>query len=83
LGSCAPVGPLKGKKLPTLAEIAKTAVFQAVTITGPDGRTRTSHIHEFVCLWTHALLHAPGQGDPDPQRRQQEGLRRRAGQQRR
>ncbi len=43
--------PLKGKKLPSLAEIAKTAVFQAVTITGPDGRTRTAHIHEFVCLW--------------------------------
>jgi len=43
--------PLKGPKLPTLAEIAKTAVFTAVTITGPDGRTRTAHIHEFVCLW--------------------------------
>ena len=43
--------PLKGKKLPTLAEIAKTAIFRPVTITGPDGRTRTAHIHEFVCLW--------------------------------
>jgi hypothetical protein len=43
--------PLKGKKLPALAEIAKTAVFQTVTITSPDGRTRTAHIHEFVCLW--------------------------------
>jgi len=43
--------PLKGKKLPGLAEIAKTAVFQTVTITSPDGRTRTAHIHEFVCLW--------------------------------
>ena len=29
--------PLKGRKLPTLAEIAKTAIFQQVTITGPDG----------------------------------------------
>jgi len=43
--------PLKGKKLASLAEIAKTAVFTTVTITSPDGRTRTAHIHEFVCLW--------------------------------
>jgi len=43
--------PLKGAKLPTLAEIAKTAVFQAITVTSPDGRSRTAHIHEFVCLW--------------------------------
>jgi len=50
---------LKGAKLPTLAEIAKTAVFQAVTITGPDGRTRTEHIHEFVCLWYGAFYTRP------------------------
>jgi DDE superfamily endonuclease len=43
--------PLKGPKLPSLAEIAKTAVFDAVTITGPDGRSRSEHVHEFVCLW--------------------------------
>jgi hypothetical protein len=43
--------PLKGKKLATLAQIAKTAAFQPVTITGPDGRQRTAHVHEFVCLW--------------------------------
>jgi hypothetical protein len=43
--------PLKGAKLGTLAEIAKTALFRAVTITGPDGRERTAHVHEFVCLW--------------------------------
>ncbi|MCA1698466.1 MAG: transposase [Actinobacteria bacterium] len=43
--------PLKGARLPTLAEIAKTASFQAVTITWPDGRTRTEHVYEFVCLW--------------------------------
>jgi hypothetical protein len=43
--------PLKGPKLASLAQIATTAVFTAVTITGPDGRTRTAHIHEFVCLW--------------------------------
>jgi hypothetical protein len=43
--------PLKGRKLQSLAEIATSAVFTAVTITGPDGRQRTAHIHEFVCLW--------------------------------
>jgi hypothetical protein len=43
--------PLKGAKLPTLAEIARSAIFTTVTITSPDGRTRTAHIHEFVCLW--------------------------------
>jgi hypothetical protein len=43
--------PLKGKKLPTLAQIAETAIFTPVTVTGPDGRTRTAHTHEFTCLW--------------------------------
>ena len=43
--------PLKGAKLPTLAEIAATATFTAVTVTGPDRRTRTEHVHELVCLW--------------------------------
>jgi hypothetical protein len=43
--------PLKGAKLPTLAEIAKAATFKAATITAPDGCTRTQHVHTFVCLW--------------------------------
>ncbi|MGH3609663.1 MAG: IS701 family transposase [Pseudonocardiaceae bacterium] len=43
--------PLKGGRLQSLAEIAKTASFAAVTITGPDGRQRTAHVHAFVCLW--------------------------------
>jgi hypothetical protein len=43
--------PLKGAKLPTLAEIAATATFRAVTLTGPDGRERTLHVHELRCLW--------------------------------
>ncbi len=47
--------PLKGKKLPTLAEIATTAGFTPVTITSPDGRERTAHVHEFVCLWYTSL----------------------------
>jgi hypothetical protein len=43
--------PLKGAKLPTLAEIARTAAFKPVTITGPNGRQRTAHIHELISLW--------------------------------
>ena len=43
--------PLKGAKLASLAKIAETAIFTAITITGPDGRERTTHTHEFTCLW--------------------------------
>ena len=43
--------PLKGPKLKSLAQIATSAIFTPVTITGPDGRERTVQIHEFVCLW--------------------------------
>jgi DDE superfamily endonuclease len=43
--------PLKGARLRTLAEIAERTTFSEVTITGTDGRARTAHIHEFVCLW--------------------------------
>lgn len=42
---------LKGPRLPSLAQIAATAVFQPVTITGPDGRERLSSVHRFQCLW--------------------------------
>ena len=43
--------PLKGPKLQSLTQIANNAVFTPVTVTGPDGRTRTAYIHEIVCLW--------------------------------
>ncbi|HVA85984.1 MAG TPA: transposase [Candidatus Saccharimonadales bacterium] len=43
--------PLKGAKLGSLAQIAETAIFTAITIIGPDGRERTAHTHEFICLW--------------------------------
>jgi hypothetical protein len=43
--------PLKGAKLPSLAEIAKRATFNKITVTGPDGRARTEHVHELTCLW--------------------------------
>lgn len=42
--------PLKGAKLKSLAKLAETAIFTAVTITGSDGRERTPHVHEFTCL---------------------------------
>ncbi len=42
---------LKGQRLASLAQIAASALFEAVTITGPDGRERTAHIHTLVCLW--------------------------------
>jgi hypothetical protein len=51
--------PLKGAKLPTLAEIAKAAIFKPVTVTGPDGPERTVHVHELVCLWYKPLYTRP------------------------
>ena len=42
---------LKGARIASLAQIAKTAPFTAVTITSPDGRQRTAHVHRFGCLW--------------------------------
>ena len=42
---------LKGDRLASLAKIAASAAFEAVTITGPDGRERTAHIHALACLW--------------------------------
>jgi hypothetical protein len=42
---------LKGARMASLAQIAKTATFTAVTITSPDGRQRTAHVHRFGCLW--------------------------------
>jgi hypothetical protein len=51
--------PLKGAKLKSLVTIAETAVFTAVTITGPDGRERAAHVHEFTCLWYKPLHTRP------------------------
>lgn len=42
---------LKGKRLGSLAQIAERAIFEAVTVTGPDGRQRTAYVHAFRCLW--------------------------------
>jgi len=43
--------PLKGKRMKSLAGIAKAATFTPVTLTGRDGKTRTALVHEFTCLW--------------------------------
>jgi hypothetical protein len=35
----------------SLAKLAASAVFEPVTITCPDGRTRTEHVWSTTCLW--------------------------------
>ena len=42
---------LKGARLASLAMLAEQASFTAVTITGPDGRTRVEHVWQTTCLW--------------------------------
>lgn len=42
---------LKGARLASLAQLAATAVFEPVTITGPDGRSRVEHVWHTTCLW--------------------------------
>ncbi|MDQ3607759.1 MAG: transposase [Actinomycetota bacterium] len=42
---------LKGARLASLAQLAATAVFEPVTITGPDGRSRSEHVWQTTCLW--------------------------------
>ncbi|MEO8969759.1 MAG: transposase [Solirubrobacteraceae bacterium] len=50
---------LKGARLGSLNEIANAAVFHAVAVTSPGGRTRTEYVHEFVCLWYEPLYTRP------------------------
>ncbi len=42
---------LKGARLASLAQLAASAVFEAVTITGPDAKTRVEHVWRTTCLW--------------------------------
>lgn len=42
---------LKGARLGSLADLAATAAFEPVTITGPDGRSRVAHVWRTTCLW--------------------------------
>jgi len=57
--------PLKGKKLPNLAEIAKTAVFRQSRSPARTGVPVRAHPRVRVPL-VCAVLHPSGQGDPDP-----------------
>jgi len=43
--------PLKGARMASLSKLAASAVFEAVTITSPDGRTRVEHVYSTTCLW--------------------------------
>jgi DDE superfamily endonuclease len=69
--------PLKGPKLKSLAQIATTAIFTPVTITGPDKRAHRAHPRVRVPV-VQAVSHTGGQGDPDPQPRPRRRVRRRA-----
>jgi hypothetical protein len=42
---------LRGARLASLAQLAASAVFEPVTITAPDGRTRVEHVWSTTCLW--------------------------------
>ena len=42
---------LKGARLASLANLAVSAVFEPVTISGPDGKTRVEHVWSTTCLW--------------------------------
>ncbi len=63
---------LKGARMASLAQLAATAVFEAVTITAPDGRTRVEHVWSTTCLWygplhtrpvTVMLIRKPGRSE--------------------
>lgn len=42
---------LKGKRLSSLAELARMLTFKPITITSPDSRQRIEHAAELTCLW--------------------------------
>jgi len=42
---------LKGARLGSLAQLAASAVFEPITVTGPDGRSRVEHVYSTTCLW--------------------------------
>jgi hypothetical protein len=42
---------LKGARLASLTQLAANAVFEAVTISTPDGRSRVEHVWRTTCLW--------------------------------
>jgi hypothetical protein len=63
---------LKGARLGSLAQLAAAAVFEAVTITAPDRRSRVEHVATMTCLWygpfhtrpvTVMLIRKPGRSE--------------------
>jgi hypothetical protein len=63
---------LKGARLGSLAQLAAAAVFEAVTITAPNGRSRVEHVATMTCLWygpfytrpvTIMLIRKPGRSE--------------------
>ncbi len=63
---------LKGARMASLAQLAATAVFEAVTVTSPDGKTRLEHVWSTTCLWygpfhtrpvTVMLIRKPGRSE--------------------
>ena len=50
---------LKGARMASLAQLAATAVFEAVTITAPDKSTRVEHVWRTTCLWYGPLHTRP------------------------
>jgi hypothetical protein len=63
---------LKGARLGSLAQLAAAAVFEAGTITAPDGRSRVEHVATMTCLWygpfhtrpvTIMLIRKPGRSE--------------------
>jgi hypothetical protein len=42
---------LKGARLGSLAQLAASTIFEPVTITAPDGRSRVEHVSRMTCLW--------------------------------
>ena len=63
---------LKGARMASLAQLAATAVFEAVTITAPDKSTRVEHVWRTTCLWygplhtrpvTVMLIRKPGRAE--------------------
>jgi len=42
---------LKGARLGALAQLAASAVFEPITISGPGAKTRVEHVWRTTCLW--------------------------------
>jgi len=63
---------LKGARMASLAQLAAAAVFEAITVTSPDGKSRVEHVWSTTCLWygpfhtrpvTVMLIRKPGRSE--------------------